>query len=251
MRRNAVRIGAFALALCITGGVLLTSAQVRAAEGEGLASLFQQLFAPQPAYTPPPPAAASPADTPLDGSYGRWQGRRPRAAGQDAIRSNRLRAQEAAKQLRTRYASLPKPEKLSGEKAKRLDERSAKLAKAGDVQAALLQDSTLRSGDIVITAAGPKVFVGREGERHRAGDFEEAGQSRRIDEKTRRLLVSMVAPRGSLGSDEARRLMAKLRRRAAEGQEVALVSRTATSPPRVISTALSQPSKQDIVAQSR
>lgn len=250
MKRITVGLATSVL-IAVTAGALLTSARVEAADGDGLNNFFQQLFAPaQPTFSPPPSPQAAPASTSPDGSFGRWQGRRRLDRG-DVAHRDRSRAQEAAKKLKTRYASLPKAG-LSAEdqKLKAADDRAAELAKAGEIQAALLHDSTLRAGDIVITPEGPKVFVGRERERHRVADFEDVVRSRRIDDKTRRLLVAMVAPPGAITADEARKL-AKLRRPELAGQEAVLVTGSTRTSPRVISTALSAPSRAQTGGQAR
>jgi hypothetical protein len=82
-------------------------------------------------------------------------------------------------------------------KAKVPENKAAVLAKAGQASAALMQDSTLRKGDIVITAAGPKVFTGSQREQHSVADFEDARRSPSLDGKTRELLTQMTAPAGT------------------------------------------------------
>ncbi|WP_245524153.1 hypothetical protein [Methylobacterium nonmethylotrophicum] len=110
--------------------------------------------------------------------------------------------------------ALPKPEKVRAvvaDKPKLADSKAAMLAKAGDPGSALLHDATLRKGDIVILADGPKVFTGKAAEQHRTSEFEDASRSSALDRKTRQLLAAMVRPVGAMPADEARKYLAKLR----------------------------------------
>jgi hypothetical protein len=61
----------------------------------------------------------------------------------------------------------------------------------GDPVAALMKDSTLRGGDIVVLPDGPKVFKGGRTTPHRLSDFENVRRTKLVGEKTRRQLTAM------------------------------------------------------------
>lgn len=248
MKPNIAGAAVGALALIAVAGGPLTATRVYASDGDGLSSFLQNFFAsPQPANGAAPTSQTLPADIPRSATDRRSRLERARAG-----RGASSGADFAARKLKTRYVSLPNGEEVGREATRKsTDGRAAELAKAGEIQAALLLDKTLRAGDIVITAQGPKVFVGRDRDRHRLDDFEDTARSNRIDAKTRQLLTAMVAPRGALAADEARTLMAKLRRSPSLGRDTSLVSRPSTSAPRVISTALSQPVSPQIAIPPR
>ncbi|WP_336490056.1 hypothetical protein [Methylobacterium nigriterrae] len=198
-----------AVRLALASGclVILAAAHAHAADEGGLGGLFQRLFSSETAPATPPssaPAVQIPASGFEDGD-GQHQAR--------SAHHRSLRDLYGHVRPKVRYAALPRPEKVRSaatEKARAAENKSAALARAGEPNAALLQDATLRKGDIVITAEGPKVFTGRAKEHRTAGDFEEASRSPGLDRKTRELLAAMVAPRGALPADEARKLVAKL-----------------------------------------
>ncbi|MGH1569403.1 hypothetical protein ACRAWG_00490 [Methylobacterium sp. P31] len=144
--------------------VAAPSMSARARDG-GLEGLFQQLFA--PAQSVPQSALAPPAQA-YRGSYSGIQ------YGEEAQRSGYRSARRRAELTMTGQASTrgrglarfkAETDSASAEsKAKVPENKAAVLAKAGQASAALMQDSTLRKGDIVITAAGPKVFTGSQRE---------------------------------------------------------------------------------------
>lgn len=189
--------------------IILTAAHAQAADEDGLGGFFQRLFSSQPAPATQPipmPAVQAPAYDFGDGS-GHHEAR--------TARRRLLRDLYGHVRPKVRYAALSKPEKVkiaATEKTRAAENKAAALAKVGEPNAALLQDATLRKGDIVIMAEGPKVFTGRAKEHHTAGDFAEASRSPGLDRKTRELLAAMVAPRGALPADEARKLVAELPR---------------------------------------
>ncbi|WP_194075113.1 hypothetical protein [Methylobacterium durans] len=203
------------LALTSTCLVLGTAAHVQAADEGGLGGLFQQLFSPQPAQAPQPaPAAQPPANGGAygsDASAGYGYGRRE---WRQSARRRQLKDAQAQVRPKVRYAALPRPEKVKAvaEKPKASEAQAALWRYAGNPNAALMHDSTLRKGDIVITTNGPKVFTGKTEARHAAGDFEPVSRSSAVDRKTRTLLAAMVAPHGAVPADEARKAMAKLSR---------------------------------------
>lgn len=109
--------------------------------------------------------------------------------------------------LRSRYAALGKGEPLS----LRITDRQTPLdMKAGPV-AALLKDETLRPGDIVILKTGARVFTGPSEKTHTMSDFEAVDRSPLVTRRTRAMLAAMIAPRGALPVDEARRRAAGLK----------------------------------------
>ena len=199
------------LLLALMSGCLVisTAAHAQAAEEGGLGGFFQRLFSPQPAPAaqPIPAPAVQVSAYGAGGRYGRRQGR--------SAHHRQLRDLYGQVRSKVRYAALPRPEKVKSvatQKPRAADNKSAALAKAGEPDAALLQDQTLRRGDIVITAEGPKVFTGKAKEHRVASDFEDATRSPGVDRKTRKLLSAMVAPRGALPTDEAHKVMAQLHR---------------------------------------
>lgn len=120
----------------------------------------------------------------------------------------RSRRRAAVRRPRSRYAALGQGEPLS----LRITDRQAPLdMKAGPV-AALMKDETLRPGDIVILKTGARVFTGEREKTHDLADFEPVDRSSLVSRKTRALLAAMIAPRGALPVDEARRLAASLKR---------------------------------------
>jgi hypothetical protein len=200
--------------LVLTSGCLVfgTAAHVQAADEGGLGGLFQQLFSPQPAPAPQPtpaPAVQVPAYGAGSGYAGESYARR---LWRQSARRHQLRGAHAQVRPKVRYAALPNPEKVkaAAEKPKSSVDQSVLWRYASNPNAALMHDSTLRKGDIVITTDGPKVFTGKIEERHATSDFEPASRSSAVDRKTRKLLAAMVAPHGALPADEARKLVAKL-----------------------------------------
>ncbi|GJD65912.1 hypothetical protein [Methylobacterium frigidaeris] len=202
------------LLVLTSGGLLLgTFGPSHANEDNALGGFFQQLFsapsspAPQPS---PPPAVQDP--TPRAG-YGYAPRRAWRQFGRHHL-SREVPEKAARVRPKIRYVALPKPGKVRAtvaEKPKVADSKAVMLAKAGDPGSALLHDATLRKGDIVIMADGPKVFTGKTGEQHRAGEFEDASRSSALDRRTRQLLAAMVRPVGAMPAEEARKYLAKLR----------------------------------------
>ena len=208
------------LALGASSLVLGSAVHVQAADEGGLGGLFQQLFSPQPTPAPQPTPTPAPQSAygQADGSYGsRRSGYSygySRREWRQSARRQRLKDPQAQVKPKVRYTSLPKPEKVTAasDKAPQRSAGSPEVWKyAGNPDAALMHDSTLRKGDIVITTAGPKVFTGKTGEKHAAGEFEPVSRSP-VDRKTCKLLAAMVAPPGALPAEEARKLMAKLPR---------------------------------------
>jgi hypothetical protein len=63
---------------------------------------------------------------------------------------------------------------------------------------ALLADSTLRRGDIVVFPDGPRVFSGDHGARHSLGDFEPLSQAASLVPPSTRKLVGHLKPGANL-----------------------------------------------------
>jgi hypothetical protein len=61
----------------------------------------------------------------------------------------------------------------------------------GDPVAALMKDTTLRRGDIVVLPDSPKVFKGGRTTPHRLSDFEDVRRTKLVGDKTRRQLTAM------------------------------------------------------------
>ncbi|MER2264072.1 hypothetical protein [Methylobacterium oxalidis] len=199
-----VRASRIRPALLILASACFVAASTAHASAGGLEGLFQQLVS-TPQSTPQPvPVAPTQAYRGGygDGGYGnevqrhwRRSARRraePSVAGQNPSRSR------GALRSRSETGST-----ATQGKAKVAENKAAVLAKAGHASTALMQDSTLRKGDIVITAAGPKVFTGSQKEQHSAADFEDARRSPSLDGKTRELLTQMTAPAGVATATQA------------------------------------------------
>ncbi|MBY0299677.1 MAG: hypothetical protein K2X71_27190 [Methylobacterium sp.] len=182
------------LVLALASGMILVSTAVAVqAADDGFGGLFRNLFS-----APAPVQAAAPTAAPLPDAYGRPMRR---------LRRERSQAR-AALRARARYVALPKPEAAETKPVK-VERPSGPF----DPRTALLRDPTLRPGDIVILPEGPRVFKGETGAaKHRMSDFEDVSRSRTVSTKTRRDLMAMTAPVGALPADEARRVMARLRR---------------------------------------
>jgi hypothetical protein len=194
-----------ALVSLVSGSLIVGPAvSVQAGDEPGLGGLLQQLFSPSRPAEPvqqlaPPAQVQSPSPT-------RYYGRRhaQRAEGK------RLRP-------KIRYAALPKsePEPLKV----RVTDRQTPLEMKDGSADALLRDETLKPGDIVVLKEGASVFTGQPGKRHVQRDFESVSHSDRVDHKTRKLLAGMIAPRGALPADEARKAVARLKRSAPHASE--------------------------------
>ncbi|AWN39152.1 hypothetical protein DK427_21300 [Methylobacterium radiodurans] len=156
--------------------------------------LFEALFG-RPQATQPQPTVQPQVQYPTYG-YGQEGGYRQRSR------------RAARPQLRTRYTALHKSEPLKV----KITDRQTPLDMSAGAAAALMRDETLRPGDIVILKSGPQVYTGSVEKRHTMRDFEPAQSSRLIGKQTRRQLAAMVAPVGALPADEARRVLARLKR---------------------------------------
>jgi hypothetical protein len=78
-------------------------------------------------------------------------------------------------------------------------------AKRENPLVAILNDSTLRHGDIVVFPDGPRVFKGRSGERHSVHDFVAVARSKDMPKARRKLLLAMPIGENDAWSSEARR----------------------------------------------
>jgi hypothetical protein len=143
----------------------------------------------------------------------------------------------AARELRrlqgdkTRYARLPKAAAVAPEKvAPKPVQRGAILDTPGAMKA-ILNDSTLRPGDIVMFPSGPKVFVGGGSSKgaHRMSSFESVGDSRLVSKGTRASLAALAGPGAAKRTTTAD---AKVRLRGPEAKVEALAARS--EGPRVV-----------------
>lgn len=152
--------------------------------------------------------------------------------GREARESRRRRrSNEYAQQQRpkTRYAALPKAETIKADPDKIIGKQPVdQKAILDNPTKAILEDKTLRPGDIVIMPSGPKVFKGGSEKRHRIGEFEDVKHSRLVSKKTRQLLLAMMVPVGALPADQARKIVA-MKRRLAHPDEIAAVEARNTS----------------------
>lgn len=175
--------------LALTALGLMAGTAAHAQDG----GLFEALFG-RPQAAPQQPVAQPQAQSPY--AYGYDGGYRPRS--RHTVRQR----------PRTRYTALPKSEPLKV----KITDRQTPLDMSAGPAAALMRDETLRPGDIVILKSGPQVFTGPVEKRHTMRDFEPAQNSRLIGKQTRRQLAAMVTPVGALPADEARRVMARMKR---------------------------------------
>ena len=186
-----------------------TLAQIGAARAQYF-DPFSQFFAPQaPAYTPQAPAYTPPRVYRRGARVSRWS--RPALVSvPDRPRVRPSRAPERVRHVRVprhipariRLASLPSPALVqkrrssepSAVKEKVRNEGRPKPVRRepiGDPVTALLNDPTLRRGDVVIMPDGPKVFKGGRTTPYRLSDFEDVRRSKLVGAKTRRQLTAM------------------------------------------------------------
>ncbi|GJE54675.1 MULTISPECIES: hypothetical protein [Methylobacterium] len=200
-------------------GLIVMTVGVHAQDG---GSFFDMLFGAQPRQAAPvAPAYGG------QGAYG--DGYRRRA------RSDRRHAWK----LKTRYAALPRAEAVKGDPDKILGKQPVdQKAILDNPTKALLEDKTLRPGDIVVMPGGPKVFTGGSEKRHRMSDFEDVKHSRMVDRKTRGQLLAMMVPLGAMPADQARKVMAVKLKLATqdeiEAAEAGSALKEATAGPRMI-----------------
>jgi len=74
--------------------------------------------------------------------------------------------------------------------------------------AALLQDATLRPGDVVVFRDGPKVFKGGRDLPHAVADFESLERSRLVSKAARKMVLALTTPPGTLAQEAGRYLPA-------------------------------------------
>ncbi|MDP4022516.1 hypothetical protein Q8W71_07770 [Methylobacterium sp. NEAU 140] len=184
----AFRLTRAAAVVAATALLAGTAVHVQAAE----LSFFEMLFGARPA--PQAPQAA-----PDPGGLSRQ--------GQDYRRA-RARVGETRHRLRTRYAALPVKIRVK----EPVSERQTPLDMSQGAAAALMKDETLRPGDIVVLNTGARVFTGNPDKRHRMSDFEPVQRSPYVSKTTRKLLAGMMTPVGALPADEARRVLARMRK---------------------------------------
>ncbi|GJE59288.1 hypothetical protein [Methylobacterium trifolii] len=125
----------------------------------------------------------------------------PDAYGAMPYRQHSRRA--ARQRPRIRYAALPV--KIHVRERKAID-------MTGGPVAALMRDETLRPGDIVVLNTGARVFTGDPDASHSLRDFEPVQTSRLVGSQTRKQLAAMMTPIGALPADEARRVMARMKK---------------------------------------
>ncbi|GJD79039.1 hypothetical protein [Methylobacterium gregans] len=176
--------------LALTAFGLMAGTAAHAQDG----GLFEALFGRSQA-APQQPVAQPQVQVPVYG-YGSDTGYRRRSHRVERPRP------------RTRYTALHKPEPLKV----KITDRQTPLDMSAGPAAALMRDETLRPGDIVILKSGPQVYTGGIEKRHTLRDFEPAQSSRLIGKQTRRQLAAMVTPVGALPADEARRVLARMKR---------------------------------------
>jgi hypothetical protein len=117
-----------------------------------------------------------------------------------------------------RHARLPRGMSVRAERARVLpavkekarDASKTKLVARGpaeDPVAGLMNDPTLRRGDIVVLPGGAKVFKGGANAPHRISDFEDVGRSKLVAERSRRQLAATpVQPIARVQAETGERL---------------------------------------------
>jgi hypothetical protein len=196
------------LMVLATSGVLLSASTGAQANEDGLGGLFQRLFSPEPQTQAVQPVQSAPQAAFSQQRrlptwrqyYGRRSAQRPEGT--------RLRP-------KIRYAALPKPQeplkirisdrKGSSDAKIHITDRQVPLNMKDGAAAALLQDKTLRPGDIVVLQDGARVFTGSPDKPHSVKDFESIGRSDFIDRHTRTKLTAMLVPAGAVTLAEARK----------------------------------------------
>ena len=173
-----------ALAVLAAAGCLVGAArQADAAE----LGFLEMLFGARPA-----PQQVQPSQQPADGRQ-------------------RKRVGAARHRLRTQYAALPVRIHV-GDRQKPAGDRQTPIDMSQGAAAALLKDETLRPGDIVVLNTGARVFTGNPDTRHTMNDFDSVQRSPYVNKTTRKLLAGMLTPVGALPADEARRVVALMRK---------------------------------------
>jgi hypothetical protein len=177
------------LGLGLAGAVtaLAGAASIAPAQAQ---SLFDQLFQSAP--------SRAPASVTVDPGHARSY-EVDRAYNPERARA--ARALRKARQGKARYAGLPQgTPKVEAPKAepavkpvKGAPQKGAILDTKGALKA-IMEDPTLRPGDIVMFPNGPMVFAGTSGTRHRMSSFEPADRSRLLPRSTAALLAGVTAP---------------------------------------------------------
>lgn len=212
-----------ALGLASGGLILLTVAGVHAQDGGG--SFFERLFGVAPQQAAPVRQRydrQGPSDYgTAGGNQVRYERRHLRGDRRNA-REDRRNVRDERSQPRTRYAALPKadPEKITGKQP--VDQKAI----LDNPTKAILNDRTLRAGDIVMLPGGPRVFIGGSDKRHHIGEFQDVKSSQLIDKKTRQQLLAMMVPVGAMPAEQARKVMAQTRamkKKLAHPDEIAAV----------------------------
>ena len=101
---------------------------------------------------------------------------------------------------RAEFASLQKPEEVT--KPKQSD---TERGLGGRAVSMILQDETLRPGDVVVFPDGPKVFTGGPG-RHKRTDFEDVRRSTAIAKDLRKAVLALTSPAANPAHEARRRV---------------------------------------------
>ena len=78
----------------------------------------------------------------------------------------------------------------------------------GKAVALLMQDPTLRPGDVVMFPEGPKVFTGSSG-RHNRADFQDLERSKAVPKDLRKAVLALTRPSASPAAEARRRVADK------------------------------------------
>ena len=110
------------------------------------------------------------------------------------------RAKAPAPPVRAEFANLERTVDLA--KPKQSDTERGLATKA---VALLLQDSTLRPGDVVMFPDGPKVFTGGSG-RHSRADFQDINRSNAVPKDLRKAVLALTRPSANPAAEPRRRV---------------------------------------------
>lgn len=192
-------------------GLALAPAEPAHAQG-GLADLFSQLFTPAPQLGYAPAAAVSRPVRIERSSQRERRTHRPRrpsfaeSLGNDnrdvrwlnpaPVRVRQAKAWAPQKELggplpETRLAGRPATAQPKGVRVQSAKPNKPATKDHGDPVAQVLNDPTLRRGDIVVLPGGAKVFTGERAASSRQAGFEDVRTSRLVGESTRRAVMAL------------------------------------------------------------
>ncbi len=146
-----------------------------------------------------------------------------------AYSPQRARAARELRRLqekRTRFARLPAAADVPDAGKPKKVERGAILDTPGALKA-VMNDPTLRPGDIVVFPDGPKVFTGATKAPHRVASFENVAESGRVSRQT----LALLSARGAVAAPAR---TARVALRAPSAKAAPAAAREERAGPRVV-----------------